>query len=110
MSGEEAVGKSVELQPDLVLMDLAMPGIGGLDATRKIKSGINPPRVIIITIHEGDEYRKSAEEAGADGFISKSELHIKLAKQIRSFFPHFFIDGSKATETTRAQYNPGPKV
>ena len=77
-TGEEAVEKIEHEHPDLVLMDVSMPGIGGLKATRIIKKMVNPPQVIILTLYDTVEYRNEAKAAGADGFISKSDLAISL--------------------------------
>jgi two-component system invasion response regulator UvrY len=86
-SGEEAIMLSMELKPDLILMDLTMPGMGGLEATQLIKQEANAPRVVILTIHESDEYRRAAREAGADGFLTKSEFTEKLVSVVQSMFP-----------------------
>ena len=70
-SGEEALSEVERLLPDLVLMDVQMPGIGGLEATRRIKARTHAPRVILLTMHDTVEYREAAEAAGANGFLSK---------------------------------------
>lgn len=72
--GGEGVRLAEALSPDIVLMDLVMPGMNGLDATRRIKSWLTPPRVIIVTMHDDPAYRRSAELAGADGFICKTNF------------------------------------
>lgn len=77
-SGEEAIQKTVSEHPDIILMDLSMPGIGGLIATRVIKKIEDSPKVIILTVYDSAEYRIGAEDAGADGFISKSEFVDKI--------------------------------
>ncbi len=86
-SGEEAILLVGELNPDLVLMDVTMPGMGGVDATRAIKEGNMFPRVVIVTVHEEEAYRAAAESAGADGFVAKSDLTEKLLPLVRSLFP-----------------------
>jgi len=70
-SGEAAVEEVERLLPDLVLIDVQMPGIGGLEATRRIKARPHAPRVIVLTMHDTAEYREAAEAAGANGFLSK---------------------------------------
>jgi two-component system, NarL family, response regulator DegU len=69
--GAEAVRKVVELLPDVVLMDLEMPGMDGYEATRRIKSQAGGGRVIILSVHAGLEERGRALAAGADGFVTK---------------------------------------
>lgn len=59
---------------DIVLIDLAMPGINGLEGTKRIKSLSNPPLVVILTLYDQPDYRKAATEAGADGFLNKGEF------------------------------------
>lgn len=85
-SGEEALERTNALRPDLVLMDLAMPGMGGLEATRRLKAKTSAPRVIMLSLHEHPMYRKAALDAGANGFIPKSELGATLLPMIRSLF------------------------
>ncbi|NJP05112.1 MAG: response regulator transcription factor [Chloroflexaceae bacterium] len=73
-SGYEALEQIPHLAPDLVLMDLAMPGMSGLETTRVIKAQPQPPRVVILTSYDTPEYRTAAEQVGADGFMSKSDF------------------------------------
>ncbi|MCP4516579.1 MAG: response regulator transcription factor, partial [Delftia sp.] len=71
---------------DLVLMDLAMPGMSGLEATRQIKARPSGPRVIILTLYDSPEYRAAAQELGADGFVIKSEFFDQLQPAIHTLF------------------------
>jgi len=73
-SGEEAVTEAERLLPDLVLMNTGMVGLGGLEATRRIKARHPAPRIILLALHDTAECRHAAEEAGADGFLSKVAL------------------------------------
>ena len=70
-SGEEAVEKARTLRPDIVIMDLAMPGMGGVQATRQITELGLGPKVLVVTIHDEDEHLASALDAGAAGFLNK---------------------------------------
>ena len=66
LSGRGALEQVALLHPDLVLMDMAMPGMNGLKATRHIKAQPDAPRVIILTLYDNAEYRAAAEAMGAD--------------------------------------------
>ncbi|TWG93699.1 Response regulator containing a CheY-like receiver domain and an HTH DNA-binding domain [Luteimonas sp. J16] len=70
-NGVEAVAQCEVLRPDAVLMDLAMPEMGGLQATRLIKAQDNPPYVVIASHFDDGEHREHAMRAGADAFVSK---------------------------------------
>lgn len=70
-NGLEAVEKAEALKPDAVLMDLAMPEMGGLQACRLIKAQDDPPYVAIVSHFDDAEHREHAERAGADAFVSK---------------------------------------
>ncbi len=70
-NGIEAVALADELKPDLVVLDLAMPEMGGLQATRLIKAQDEPPFVVIASHFDDAEHREHAQRAGADAFISK---------------------------------------
>jgi diguanylate cyclase (GGDEF)-like protein/PAS domain S-box-containing protein len=85
-SGSEALRLIQEQAPDLVLMDIVMPDMNGIDATRRIKRHANAPRVVMLTLHDNAEYRYHAQLAGADGFIAKSELEVALPAMIERLF------------------------
>ncbi len=77
-SGEEAVEVADRLRADLVLMDAVMPGIGGFEATRRIKCAGSAPWVVILSFHDSQAARHEAWAAGADGFVAKAELGREL--------------------------------
>lgn len=75
-NGIEAVAQCETLRPDVVLMDLAMPEMGGLQASRLIKAQDQPPYVVIASHFDDAEHREHALRAGADAFVSKlSYIH-----------------------------------
>jgi DNA-binding NarL/FixJ family response regulator len=88
-SGQAAVDAVDRLRPDLVLLDLAMPEMSGLDATRLIKAAPDAPQVIIVTLWGSAEYRKAATDVGADGFVTKADLMDRLVPTIREVCPGF---------------------
>jgi len=85
-SADDAIAQALELRPDLVLIDLAMPGMNGLAATRLLKARTEAPRVVIMTLHDNDEYREAARDAAADGFIAKSAISSQLFPLIANLF------------------------
>ena len=77
-SGHQAIALVPEVQPDVVLMDVAMPGMNGFEATRQIKSRPNPPRIVMLTSHDIAHYRTAAADAGADNFVNKADFGTEL--------------------------------
>ena len=82
--GTEAVEKAQELQPDLILMDIGLPGVGGLEATRMIKSASPAVKILILTIHESEECLFHALNVGADGYLTKAAAESEVLLAIRS--------------------------
>ena len=82
-SGEEAVDAAGKLQPEVVLMDVAMPGIGGVEATRRIKAAHPQMAVLALTMHEDEEYFFEMLGAGASGYVPKRAAPDDLMSAIR---------------------------
>jgi two-component system, NarL family, response regulator LiaR len=82
-SGEAAVRKAAELIPDIMLMDLVMPGIGGVEATRQVKRASPHTQVIVLTSYHEDEYIFPALRAGALSYVLKDVGPDELAETIR---------------------------
>jgi len=85
-NGKEALEKVKELAPDVVLMDIAMPLMGGLEATRRIRREFPGARVLALTQYDDKEYVFPVIEAGACGFISKTAASSELTAGIRSAY------------------------
>ena len=85
--GFGAVRRVLELRPDLVLMDLHLPGINGLEATRQIKAHPQAPAVILVTADDTPGCRDAARAAGTDGFVDKQHLSTELPPVIQKLFP-----------------------
>ncbi|MEU5837748.1 response regulator transcription factor [Streptomyces diacarni] len=81
--GEEAVAKVAELRPDVVLMDIRMPGMNGLEATKEIAALDSGTKVLILTTFDLDEYVYQALRAGASGFLLKDASTGQLAEGVR---------------------------
>jgi DNA-binding NarL/FixJ family response regulator len=85
VDGPDAVGKALRLRPDVVLMDIRMPGWDGIEATRRIvRAADPPPAVLVVTTFELDEYVVAALRAGADGFLLKTATSAELHAAVRA--------------------------
>lgn len=82
--GYDAVRLAESLKPDLILMDLSMPGMGGLQATRLIKAQDRPPAILIASQHNDAEHREHTAQAGADGFISKNDYEGPIGRFVKN--------------------------
>ncbi|MFR0355570.1 response regulator [Streptomyces sediminimaris] len=82
--GAEAVRKAAELRPDVVLMDVRMPGMDGIEATRRIVAAGERSRVLVLTTFDLDEYVHAALRAGASGFLLKDARPEELLAGIRA--------------------------
>jgi DNA-binding NarL/FixJ family response regulator len=85
-SGEEAIKKARELKPDVVLMDVKMPGIGGLEATRRLLRSQEDIKVIAVTICEEDPFPTRLLQAGAAGYLTKGAALDEMIQAIRMVF------------------------
>lgn len=82
--GQEAVEKTNHLKPDIVIMDLTMPGMNGLEATRQIKQQSPEVKIIALTMHESDEYFFQILHAGASGYFVKGGSSTELVSALRT--------------------------
>jgi DNA-binding NarL/FixJ family response regulator len=82
--GAEAVRRAAELRPDVVLMDVRMPGMDGVEATRRIVASGGRCRILVLTTFDLDEYAHAALRAGASGFLLKDALPEELLAGIRA--------------------------
>ncbi len=81
--GAESLARAGELLPDVVLMDIAMPGMNGLEATRQIRAQFPQTRVLVLTQHEDPQYVMPLLQAGASGFVTKRALGTDLINAVR---------------------------
>ncbi len=86
LSGHAALEQVAILRPDLVLMDVTLPEANGLEVTRCLKAQMGAPRVVMLTLHDNDEYRAAAREAGANGYVPKCQMGEALFSLIHSLF------------------------
>jgi len=83
VNGQEAIARAAELRPDVILMDVRMPVLDGLHATREITAMPDPPKILVLTTFDLDDYVYEALRAGASGFLLKDASASELANAVR---------------------------
>jgi DNA-binding NarL/FixJ family response regulator len=83
-NGREAVQKAIALKPDVVVVDIGMPELDGVEVARQIREGVPSTKVLVLTMHESDQMVKRALDAGALGYILKSDLTECLARAVKA--------------------------
>lgn len=102
--GRKAVAMAAELLPDVVLMDIAMTGLNGLEATRQLIRMLPDTKVIILTAHGDDAYVRQAAGSGAAGFVVKQDSMTDVCRAIRHVHQgHAFFSASVATRFSKLQ-------
>jgi DNA-binding NarL/FixJ family response regulator len=82
-NGGEAVEKAKKLKPDVAIVDISMPELDGVQVTRQIREAVPDTRVLVLTMHESDQMVQSALDAGAHGYVLKSDLTESLVKAVK---------------------------
>lgn len=82
--GRDAIQCVENVKPDLVLMDLSMPRMNGMDAIREIKKLCPGTKILVLTVHKAEEYVRATLQAGADGYVLKDATHPELVMAIKS--------------------------
>jgi DNA-binding NarL/FixJ family response regulator len=82
-TGREAVAKAVDLRPDIVILDISMSELNGLEATRQIRRLV-PAKILILTVHESEQVVTEVLAAGADGYVLKADAGRKLVEAVRA--------------------------
>lgn len=83
-NGLEAIDRAHELEPDVIVMDISMPGLGGLEAIRRIKRDDCAAHILVLTMHESEQFFFQAIQAGASGYVTKAAPEWELVTAIRS--------------------------
>ena len=83
VDGRDAVEKAQQIKPDIAILDISMPSLNGLDATRQIVKGISQTKVLVLTMHDSDPLIQRVLEAGARGYLLKSDAARDLVAAAR---------------------------
>lgn len=86
-SGEEAIALAWALKPDIVLMDIELPRMDGIEATKRIKTLVPETQVVIQSMHQEPVYKERAIAAGANAYITKDQMQSDLIKVLRNLLP-----------------------
>lgn len=83
-NGREAVEKAMKLKPDVVVLDVSMPELDGLEVARQVRDTVPGAKVLVLTMHESDQMVRRALDAGARGYLLKSDLTDSLTKAVKA--------------------------
>jgi two-component system, NarL family, invasion response regulator UvrY len=105
-NGEQAIKSYVEHRPDVVVMDITMPGIGGLEAIERIMAKDNTARILVLSAHEDSVHPKRVLNAGAMGYLTKRSAAEELIKAIRTVAGRkMYLEASVAQQMAIQQLN-----
>ena len=109
-SGEEALPQVVAVKPDVVLLDLSLPGVQGLEVLRELQSSLQPPRVVVLTIHDEQELVLGAARLGAHGYVLKQASRQELIDAILSAAEGGYYFSPEIVDILRTPPAPLPPV
>lgn len=108
-TGRQAVAQALELRPDIVVLDVGMPDLNGLEAARQIRRALPNTEVLILTMHDSERLAREALEAGARGFLLKTDLGDTLLEALEHLGQHKPFFTAKVAELVLNGYlNPSP--
>ncbi len=106
-TGREAVSKADELKPDVVILDISMPDLNGVDAAKRIRKASPDTEVLILSVHYSDQLIRDILEAGVRGYIVKSDSDRDLAIAVETLANHKPFFTPRATEVMLTNFNEG---
>lgn len=109
-NGHQALSAARKLEPDVVVMDIAMPGLDGIEVTRRINRELPGVKVLILSVHEEPEVIRSAFEAGAAGYLLKDCATEELVRGIRVVWAGKSFVSSSIADTVVGAFRSGSDV
>jgi DNA-binding NarL/FixJ family response regulator len=110
VNGRDAIEKAQSLDPDVIIMDITMPEMSGIEATREISKLKLRSAVLVFTMHESKNLASTVQEAGARGFVLKSHAARDLLDALEALMgggTFFGVDSGKASKAKEGSSNPG---
>jgi two-component system response regulator NreC len=83
-NGREAIRKAIDLKPDVAVVDIGMPDLDGIEVARQIRDAVPDTKVLVLTMHESDQMVRRALDAGASGYLLKSDLTDSLRQAVKA--------------------------
>ncbi|SIQ10048.1 response regulator transcription factor [Marinobacterium stanieri] len=108
-NGQEAVDVAQQLQPDVILMDISMPVMNGLEATRVLQEKMPETRVLILSMHDNREYMVQLIQSGAKGYILKDVSAAEMVSAVETVYRGGTYFSSSASQTLFSQFDQAPK-
>ena len=103
-TGAEAVKQAKKLRPDVAVIDITMPDLNGFEATRQIRTVAPQTQILVLTVHESEQALREVLDAGALGYVSKSDLDLNLSAAIESLLRHKPFFSSRVSEMMLKRY------
>jgi DNA-binding NarL/FixJ family response regulator len=104
-TGREAVAKTIELRPDVIILDISMPDLNGMDAARRIRTASTNTEVLILSMHYSDQLIREIVDTGARGYVLKSDSERDLVIAVETLARHQPYFTSQAWEMIQTEYN-----
>ena len=108
--GREAIRCVEKFKPDLILMDLSMPRMNGMDAIREIKKRFSGTKILVLTVHKTEEYILATLKAGADGYVLKDATHAELMMAVKNVLSGKYYISPGISEKVIEGYLEGRKT
>lgn len=106
-TGEEAMVKAKKLSPDVILMDINMPGMSGLETTRRLRKSVPNSKILALTMHENREYVMEMSQLGARGYVFKDSSPSELLRAIEAVYTGEFFFSPRASQQLLKAYLKG---
>jgi two-component system response regulator NreC len=116
-NGREAIRKAIDLKPDVAVIDIGMPDLDGIEVARQIREAVPDTKVLVLTMHESDHMVRRALDAGASGYLLKSDLTDSLRQAVKAVAEGERFLTPKVSEIvlhgflkTKSQHQPGERA